>query len=123
MKLTRVLLFALVLAPLSLVACGDDGSNAEAGAVDCDTEPVPKFSEMTAVWAKCTTCHASTLTDAARMAAPVGIDFDMYQTAKTHAATAKDEVEEGAMPPAGQTPLTADEEDQLIRWASCGTPE
>ena len=78
---------------------------------------------MRAVWASGVPCPASTLSGAGRQAAPVGIDFDMYSTAKTHAATAMDEVEEGAMPPAGQPQLSADEEDQLIRWASCGTPE
>ncbi|WAS92067.1 hypothetical protein [Nannocystis punicea] len=121
----RTWLFALALAPLA-TACGGDEGKEEAGDVpeiDCAESPAPKFSEMSAVWNKCTTCHSSMLTGASRVNAPVGVDFDTYATAKTHAATAMHEVNEGAMPPAGLPALSAEEEDQLYRWASCGTPE
>lgn len=122
----RTWLFALALAPLAAAACGGGEESDDAGdgpEIDCATVTVPKFSEMSAVWGKCTTCHASTLTGASRVNAPVGVDFDTYAAAKTNAATAMHEVYEGAMPPAGLPALSEDEEDQLYRWASCGTPE
>jgi uncharacterized membrane protein len=122
----RTLLFALVLAPLAAVGCGGGEGKDDAGdapEVDCSTGTTPKFSEMTAVWGKCTTCHASTLTGTSRVNAPVGVDFDNYAAAKTHAQTAMHEVYEGEMPPAGLPALSTEEEDQLFRWASCGAPE
>lgn len=122
----RVWLVAAVLAPLAFVACGDDGSGNDAGdvpEVDCDAAPTPKYSEMASVWTKCTTCHASTVTGAARAAAPVDVNFDTYAAAKAEAMTAMHEVYEGAMPPTGSPALSSDEEQQLYRWASCGTPE
>lgn len=121
---STALLFTLASA--ALVACGPDDGNDDAGSnedIDCDAEPVPKYSEMSAVWAKCTNCHASTLSDSARNAAPPGVDFDRYELAKAEAADAKKRVEDGTMPPPNQPELTAAEEEQLIRWASCGTPE
>ncbi len=115
---------SLALLPaLLLPACDDGASGDDEGAnnVDCGTVTVPKFAEMTA-WAKCTTCHSSTLTAMDRKAAPPGIDFDTYASAKANAQTAMDEVEEGAMPLAGYPELTADEKSQIINWASCDTP-
>jgi uncharacterized membrane protein len=125
MTLLRASLSSLALSlALALVACGDDGSGADAGdPVDCDAAAVPRYSEMSAVWAKCTNCHASTLSGAARNAAPIGVDFDTHAAAKAEAADAVKRVEDGTMPPANQPQLTAEEEEQLIRWASCGTPE
>lgn len=121
MKSTRVLLLALALAPVSLVACNDPGETGDD--IDCDAEPAKTFAEITA-WSKCTSCHASTLTDAtARGAAPLGVDFDTHDAAKKNAVKAKQRVEDGSMPPAGQPELTADEEDQIVRWVACGTPQ
>ena len=120
----RPLLLALALAPLA--GCGDDGGNADAGdvpEVDCAATPAPKYSEMANVWAKCTACHAVDVTGAARGGAPPTINFDTYAAAKAEASTAMHEVYEGAMPPAASPQLSAAEEDQLYRWASCGTPE
>lgn len=115
----RTLVFALALAPLSLAACGDDAEPQ----VDCNAKAVPKYSEMQSVWAKCTLCHSSTLTDpAARMAAPTQYNYDTYEAAKAAADIAVDEVQEGAMPRPPADKLTDDEKDQLYRWAACGTP-
>jgi uncharacterized membrane protein len=84
---------------------------------------VKKFSEITA-WAKCVGCHNSQLTDpVARQSAPVGIDFNIYSSARTNAETAQHEVFEGEMPPAASAQLTAEEKDQIYNWASCDTPE
>lgn len=121
----RSLVLILALAPLSFTACGDDGNGAEAGLpeVDCAAAPVPKYSEMTAIWNKCTVCHSATLTDpAARMAAPAGYNYDTYEAAKAEAEEAMEQVYSGEMPRPPAPDLTADEKDQLYRWASCGTP-
>ncbi|MFY0534886.1 hypothetical protein [Nannocystis pusilla] len=69
----RTWLFALALAPLAAVACGGGEESDDAGdgpEIDCATATAPKFSEMSAVWNKCTTCHSSTLTGASRVNAP-----------------------------------------------------
>lgn len=117
-------LLALLAAAALLPAC-DSGEGGEEGVegpnVDCSAVTVPKFSEMTA-WTKCTNCHSSTLTGAARAGATVGIDFDKVETARMHAAKAMDEVYEGAMPLAGSPALTEDEKQQIYNWASCETP-
>jgi uncharacterized membrane protein len=119
----RTLPLALLLSALSLPACDSGETEEEGPNVDCASVTVPKFSEITA-WSKCVSCHNSMLTDpAARQAAPVGIDFDVYSAARTHADKAMHEVFEGEMPPAASAQLTADEKDQIYNWASCDTPE
>lgn len=121
----RASLLALLLSPLSLVACGEENQDdtGDTSEVDCATTPAPKYSEMAAVWAKCTACHAESLAGAARNNAPVGVDFDTHESAMAEAMDALERVEAGTMPPAGKPALTADEEAQLSRWVSCGTPE
>lgn len=104
-------------------ACGDDKEKLPE--VDCDAGATPTYAELkTTTFAKCTNCHASTLLGStARMDAPVDVNFDTYAAAKTHGEHGADEVNEGAMPPAGQPDLTAQEKDDLYRWVQCGTPE
>lgn len=125
----RAPLLAFLLSPLTLVACGEPSNNTdtdtggETAGIDCETTPAPKFAEMAAVWAKCTSCHASTLMGAARNAAPDGVDFDSHAAAMANAMKAMDRVDAGTMPPAGSPELSTDESDQLVRWAACGTPE
>src|SRR5690606_22364497 len=101
----RASLLALLLSPLALAACGetgdDEGGGTDTAGNECAAAPAPKFSEMTAVWAKCTTCHASSLEGAARSAAPVGVDFDTHAAAKAKADAALTRVEAGTMPPQG----------------------
>jgi uncharacterized membrane protein len=118
----RTLSLALLFSAPLLPACDDTGDGSDGPNVDCATATVPKFSEMTA-WAKCTTCHSSTLTGTARQAAPEGINYDSYAAARTNSQSAMSEVFEGAMPLAGQPKLTDAEKDQIYNWASCDTPE
>ncbi len=118
----RTLSLALLLSAPLLPAC-DSGESEDGPDVDCDAVTVKKFSEITA-WAKCVSCHNSQLTDAsARQAAPLGIDFDTYSSARANAQTAMHEVYEGEMPPASSTQLTAEEKEQIYNWASCDTPQ
>ena len=117
----RTLPLALLLCTL-LPACDEGGDEEEGPNVECATATVPKFSEMGAAWSKCTACHSATLTGAARQAAPVGINFDNFADARTHAQKAMSEVYEGEMPLPGQPELTEGEKTQIYNWASCDTP-
>jgi uncharacterized membrane protein len=121
-------LLSLALLAALLPACdsgggdGDGDGGDEGPDVDCATATVPKFSEMTA-WTKCTNCHSSALTDSARNAAPLGVDFDTVAAARANAQIAMDEVFEGSMPLAGFPQLSDAEKTQIYNWASCDTPE
>jgi uncharacterized membrane protein len=98
---------------LTAPACG--------GEVDCTT--VKKYSELSVAFEKCTSCHSSTLTNlTSRNAAPLGTDYDTYDLAKTQAADIVEQLENGEMPPADEPALTDQEYDDLLTWASCGTP-
>jgi uncharacterized membrane protein len=118
----RHLTLALLLSAPFLPACDDGGDEEEGPDVDCATATVPKFAEMTA-WAKCTNCHSSALTGAARNAAPEGINYDNFGDARNNAELAMHEVFEGEMPLPGSPQLTEQEKQQIYNWASCGTPQ
>lgn len=87
--------------------------------VDCSGTP-PSFEQVTAL-SKCTSCHDSSKTGSARMAAPPDINFDTAAAAEAHANKAVSEVVKGDMPPrnSGVT-LTDTEKQQLYEWAMCG---
>ena len=119
LRLSLAALLLLATAPL-LPACEDGGGSD--GKIDCATATVPKFADLTA-FDKCTACHSSTLTGAARNAAPADINYDNYADAKNHAQIAMSEVEEGAMPLAGSPQLTDAEKTQIYTWATCDTPQ
>jgi uncharacterized membrane protein len=108
-------LLLLLLGVVAVSGCGD-----ELPEVDCAAAPVPTFQEVT-IWPKCTSCHSSTRTGAARSGAPAGVDFDTYASASAHAQKAAEEVNEGEMPRNGTA--TAAEKDSLFRWALCGKPQ
>jgi uncharacterized membrane protein len=116
----RILSFALLFA--ALPACDGGGEEEEGPNVDCGAVTVPKFSEITA-WSKCTSCHSSTLTGAARAGAPDGINYDNYADARTHAQKGMEEVYEGEMPLPGSPQLSEAEKQQIYNWASCDTPQ
>jgi uncharacterized membrane protein len=103
-----------------LLGCGGEDDE-EMPEVDCSTG-VPGFAE--APFDKCTACHSTTLSGAARNSAPSNINFDNHDSAATSAAQAVDAVQKGAMPPAGSGLNLSDAEKQdLYRWALCGTPQ
>ena len=101
-----------------MLGCAEE----ETPEIDCSTASVPHFSEVS-IWPKCTNCHASTLTGADRFGAPVGIDYDTYDTAVQYADLAMEEVAEGAMPYPDGTGVTEAEKTSLYTWVQCGTPE
>ncbi len=119
--MTRLTL-ALLLSASLLPACDDGGGGHDGPDIDCTTATVPKFAEMTA-WAKCTTCHSSTLTSDARRGAPMDVNYDTYAGAKAKAQLAMDEVYAGEMPLPGNPELTEEEKTQIYTWASCDTPQ
>jgi mono/diheme cytochrome c family protein len=130
-SMKRLLLVGLVY---FAAGCSDKAeSEAELPAVDCATETVPTYMEVSLFKTTCVSCHASTKTGDARKglgaeAATVGIDFDTYAAAKTSAMSAAEELYEGdrgAMPPEDSKlpAATAAEKRQVLVWAKCGTPE
>ena len=75
----------------------------------------------------CTSCHAATVTGAARQGAPEGFDFDTVEGVRDHA----DEIDEhagiGPMAENREMPLddplpTDDERSDLAEWLACGAP-
>lgn len=116
MRTLSVLTAVLALSVVT-VGCGG-GDDDDLPDVDCTT--VPKYAEVTA-FNKCSTCHASSKTGAARADAPMNINFDTEALAQQYAMKAASEVNEGAMPPkATGITLTAEEKDKLFKWALCG---
>ena len=110
---------ALLLSTLLLPACATEDAE-EGPNVDCGAVTVPKFTEVSA-FAKCTSCHSSTLTGPARANAPAGINYDTYEAAKANASKGMEEVYEGSMPPGGG--MTEAEKTQIYNGASCDTPQ
>jgi uncharacterized membrane protein len=82
---------------------------------------VKGFSQLESTFAKCTTCHSSELAGDPRHRAPIGYDYDKYDVAKQLAAQIREQVEDDEMPPPPAT-LTADEKNDILAWADCGTP-
>jgi mono/diheme cytochrome c family protein len=127
--------FVLVGLIFFAAGCSDDAKEGEVElpAVDCATETVPSYADVTLFKTTCVNCHASTKTGEARKglgaeAAPPGIDFDTYAAAKTSAMSAAEELYEGdrgAMPPEDSMlpAATAAEKRQVLVWAKCGTPQ
>jgi uncharacterized membrane protein len=113
--------FAILGTLLSLVAvgCASEGDLPE---VDCATVQVDSYAQVTG-FAKCTGCHSTQVSGAARNSAPAGWNFDTYAGASHDPTQIVHEVYEGAMPPSGYPPLTAVEKDQIYAWGLCGAPQ
>src|SRR6185436_5486744 len=69
----------------------------------------------------CATCHSSALGEARRQGAPLDVNLDSYDGAKSWANLIASELETGAMPPLGSPPQ--EEIDAVLAWIDCGTPE
>lgn len=106
-------------------ACGDDDSGSEDALPEWDcSDDVPRFGEVTAFSQVCVRCHLSTLEPSQRRGAPVGLNFDDYDSASKNAKRIASEVYWGNMPPSGSGyTLTVEQDDVLLEWALCGTPE
>lgn len=115
----------------------DDGEKPEEEvqlpAVNCATETVPTYAQVTLFHTTCVNCHSSTKTGDDRKGmgaekAPSDVNFDTYAAAKTSAILAAEELYEdarGAMPPedSGLPVATDAEKKEVLVWAKCGTPQ
>ncbi len=99
----------------------DSDSTSDTDGPDCSS--VPSYGDID--WGACTHCHDSSLSGDARQFAPASVNFDTYDDAVMSADRAMARVDAGTMPPANSDgpELTQDVADQIILWASCGTPE
>ncbi|HKP63911.1 MAG TPA: hypothetical protein VJV78_44560 [Polyangiales bacterium] len=114
---------------LHLIGCGDvpseqtcDGEPStcsdEPAAIGCG-DPAPAFAQVTA-FEKCSNCHSTQLSAAARHGAPIGVDFDSESAAVNKSEEAAALVRSGAMPPPGSgVSLSESEKQALLRWSEC----
>ena len=70
---------------------------------------------------RCFACHASTVQGAARLGAPVGVDYDTYPKAVQYGPSGNAWVQSDGMPP--YTPMPAPEKAQFQAWIDNGMPE
>ena len=102
----------------ALGEAGHAGSPAaDPAAVDCTN--ATQYADV-AAFHKCTMCHSTERTSAARSGAPAAINFDSEAEAKPYAKAAQTVVSGGIMPPrsSGLT-LTEAEKQQLYGWTAC----
>ena len=119
MRLTMLVVMALSLGT-GLAGCKSDDEEGELPDVDC-SGTLPTYAQVTA-FTKCSVCHSSAFMGAARQEAPADVNFDTEAGALAHAMKAAEEVNEGAMPPAGSgVTLTEMEKQDLYRWTLCTT--
>jgi len=103
------------------VGCGDD--TAAGGGTDCATATVKGYSELTSAFAKCITCHDSSLmTPTERQSATPNFDYETYDLAKAFPVQIREQIEDDEMPPAGLPPFVGTEKADMLAWADCGTP-
>lgn len=99
-----------------LVGCGTPAPAPET----CDVSWEGSVAPVLTTW--CTPCHASTVPEADRRGAPLGLDFDSWEEASRYAdrIAAAAGPDTARMPPGGG--LTEEQRAQLVRWADCGAP-
>ncbi len=118
-KTVGILLIALAVAlgcdeKLDPVQTGDESDTME--------ETVTYTKHTKAIFdADCTSCHATTKSGADRYGAPIGVDFDTYETAATSGDLANQRVQADVMPPAG--PLSNVKKSLLRQWVEDGLIE
>ena len=116
----NLLLLPLLLSGLVLGSC--DSGEEELPEVDCNVSTPVSYNDVRIFDVSCLQCHASDLVGPDRRDAPVGQDYDNYETARSWAKKGAHEVYEGEMPPVGFTPPTEDVKQEFYVWALCGTP-
>lgn len=115
---TNILLAALV----ALAGCGEKIDAVQpttcsaAGEVTYEGQIKPILDTL------CTGCHAATLSGSARNGAPSGIDFDTYDGAAKHAASASARIQNESMPPSG-TKASPAQKELFGCWISGGLAE
>lgn len=124
----------LVVAASLLLACGDEGGTGgdptkptelPSGATCPDGSPLTYVNFGQQFFDDyCTRCHSSELSGPDRNAAPAGVNFDTFASAKAVGAELIDERAvdggaEAAMPPKEPLP-TEQERIRLGEWLACG---
>ena len=114
------------------LAC-DDHDHDHAGGVSteavCPTQQTLTYASFGQTFFNtyCQRCHGSTVTDLARMGAPVNTTFDTVEDIRFHShhidelAAAGPVVVNTEMPPDAPTPTEA-ERRSARRWLACGAP-
>lgn len=109
---------ALALAGF-LSACGGDDA---ASLGECPTNSMTQqVAGRTIVTQRCSSCHSSAATGAARQNAPVGVDYDTLAGIRANTAAGWEQASGGAMPPTGA--LNATDLENLRIFLACGAPD
>jgi len=127
--ITWLLAAGIAVLPL---ACEDDHDHATGGVSTesvCPTQQTLTYASFGQPFftTYCQRCHASTVTDLARMGAPVNTTFDTVEDIRFHShhidelAAAGPAGTNTEMPPDGAMPNAA-ERLQLGEWLACGAP-
>ncbi len=74
----------------------------------------------------CMMCHDQGLQGPARRGAPMGVNFNSYETLEPYIAQFADNITSGRMPPmnvAGTVPVAAPHRNVVDAWRRCGFPK
>ncbi len=137
-------LLHLGLLIVALAACGDDGSGTPIDAASGDSgtiingclslsapqanpgDPIDGDTFATAIapifQSRCTRCHSTTLSGAARNGAPLGFNWDDEASVRQHLAEIRNAIGVlNFMPPSDPRP-TCDERRRVVRWIDADAP-
>jgi mono/diheme cytochrome c family protein len=116
---------ALAAILLATASCGtkiDAVQQRDLGPLDLPATGVTWCNDIQPLMARfCTSCHDSARSGAARQAAPVGIDYDIYSLASANAARASQVLQTGYMPPGGRIPNV--DLGLFLEWIETGKRE
>lgn len=72
--------------------------------------------------ANCTRCHSKSLPEGERSGAPLGFDWDDYESIRLHAIEIRDALLKAKMPPDFAF-VPPEDISRLVEWVACGVPE
>jgi uncharacterized membrane protein len=104
-----------------LTGCGDKQDPLSGADVGNNGEVTYTEHIKSILDANCIGCHAVDKQGASRNGAPVGINFDTYQAAKSSGTRANQLIQAGTMPIGGQ--LSSEDKSLFQQWANQNFPE
>jgi hypothetical protein len=117
---------ALVMLIVLAAACASSSSGSGSGSGESCPQnlpsacpsPAPSYKDtVAAIFAsRCTRCHGPGGVESSR-------DFTTYANVYAQRSAILDQVYACSMPPAGETPPTTDERNQLLAWLVCSAPD
>jgi mono/diheme cytochrome c family protein len=107
------------LAGVFVASCLAACTGSDLPQTDC-SGTIPTYSQVSLI-NTCVGCHSSQLTGGARAGAPASVNYDTYAAAVDNATNGAAAVDSGRMP-IGAAP-SAQQRDDFIQWALCGTPQ